>query len=115
MKDYPCPACGFQVFDEPPGSYDICPICGWEDDDVQLRFPGMTGGANKQSLFEYQRSFLRGVPIDVQERKGYRRDPAWRPLNLKECIASEKAPRTGLDYFQAAAEGPYDEYYWRKA
>lgn len=25
----------------PPGSYEICEICSWEDDHVQLRFPAM--------------------------------------------------------------------------
>ena len=35
---YPCPGCGYLVFDEPPGSYEICPICFGEDDLAQLRF-----------------------------------------------------------------------------
>lgn len=51
---FPCPSCGFEVFSEPPGSYEICDLCGWEDDHVQLRFPAMAGGANKLSLAEYQ-------------------------------------------------------------
>jgi len=34
---YPCPCCGYVVFDEPPGSYAIRPICFWEDDLAQLR------------------------------------------------------------------------------
>jgi anaerobic ribonucleoside-triphosphate reductase len=29
---WPCPCCGYQVFTGPPGSYEICPVCGWEDD-----------------------------------------------------------------------------------
>ncbi len=37
--NYPCPCCGYLVFTEPPGSYTICPICFWEDDISQLRFP----------------------------------------------------------------------------
>ena len=41
----PCPSCGHLVFDEEPGSYSICPVCGWEDDLSQLRFV-TTGGAN---------------------------------------------------------------------
>jgi hypothetical protein len=28
---------------------------------------------------------------------------------------SGRCQQTGLDYFQTAAEGPYDKYYWRKA
>lgn len=54
-----CPCCGYVVFDEPPGSYAICPICFWEDDHVQLRFPTLAGGANKVSLIESQLNFAR--------------------------------------------------------
>jgi len=54
---HPCPSCGYDVFGEPPGSYDICPICFWEDDIVQLAFPDLAGGANKCSLIEGQHNF----------------------------------------------------------
>ena len=55
---FPCPACGDLVFDEPPGSYDICGVCGWEDDLVQLRHPCLRGGANQQILWEWQHTVL---------------------------------------------------------
>ncbi|MBR5094456.1 MAG: hydrolase [Oscillospiraceae bacterium] len=32
QKKYPCPVCGSRSLSEPTGSFDICPICGWEDD-----------------------------------------------------------------------------------
>ncbi|WP_374940084.1 CPCC family cysteine-rich protein [Streptomyces finlayi] len=47
---YPCPCCGNRVLDAMPGSYEICPVCFWEDDGVQFRWPTMAGGANKVSL-----------------------------------------------------------------
>ena len=59
MTMYPCPCCSGLVFDEPPGSYSICPICFWEDDQLQLAFPLMAGGANKLSLLQSQEEFLR--------------------------------------------------------
>lgn len=34
------------------GAYEICEICGWEDDPVQSADPNYVGGANKQSLNE---------------------------------------------------------------
>ncbi|MEU0987837.1 CPCC family cysteine-rich protein [Streptomyces sp. NPDC005953] len=37
MSFYPCPCCGRLVHQSPPGSFQICPVCGWEDDLVQLR------------------------------------------------------------------------------
>lgn len=53
---YPCPVCGYLTFAEPPGSYEICPVCGWEDDALQLEFATtLAGGANSLTLFE-QRS-----------------------------------------------------------
>jgi len=57
---YPCPCCGYLVFGDLPGSYGICPICFWEDDLSQLRFP-MTGGANHVTLVDGQRNFI-GAP-----------------------------------------------------
>jgi hypothetical protein len=56
---FPCPCCGYQVFSEPPGSYEICPTCFWEDDHVQLGFPLLGVGANRKSLYESQQEFCR--------------------------------------------------------
>ena len=41
-----CPVCGEYEFED-EHSYDICPVCGWEDDEY---FEG--GGANDMSLEE---------------------------------------------------------------
>jgi len=38
---YPCPCCGHRLLGEMPGSYEICPVCFWEDDGVQFRWPTM--------------------------------------------------------------------------
>lgn len=56
---YPCPCCGYLVFDESPGSYEICPICFWEDDLSQLRFPRMSVGANRVSFLVKETEALR--------------------------------------------------------
>ena len=47
----PCPCCGSFVIEE-PGCYEICDICGWEDDPVQSRNEFYIGGANGISLKE---------------------------------------------------------------
>lgn len=54
---YPCACCGHLVFDGSVGSYEICPVCFWEDDLIQTRWPNYTGGANQLSLIECQRNF----------------------------------------------------------
>jgi hypothetical protein len=55
---WPCPCCGSLTLDEePPGTFGICPVCFWEDDDVQFRDPDHSGGANRVSLSEARRNF----------------------------------------------------------
>ena len=61
MEDrFPCPCCGELTLDEePPGTYDICKECGWEDDNVQFHDPEYRGGANTQSLREARENYAK--------------------------------------------------------
>ena len=45
-----CPCCGEFSLEEPMGSFEICPECGWENDPSQLKDPDLEGGANELSL-----------------------------------------------------------------
>ena len=54
---YPCVCCGYLVLEEGPNSHEICPICWWEDDVSQLRWPTSGGGANRPSLMEAQQYY----------------------------------------------------------
>lgn len=45
---FPCVVCDTETISE-PGEYEICPICGWEDDPSQSEEPGERG-ANDISL-----------------------------------------------------------------
>jgi Cysteine-rich CPCC len=48
---YPCPCCGYLTLDEtPPGTFNICEVCFWEDDNVAFDDPDFAGGANVVSL-----------------------------------------------------------------
>ena len=102
-KEYPCPSCGFLVFSEPPGSYDICGICDWEDDGVQLVDPTYSGGANSDSLATSQNKILKSLPVEIVEHNGFRRDPQWRPLRDEDLRKrSEEEP----DYYWLRNENP---------
>lgn len=46
---YLCPVCGQYTF-ESAGDFDICEVCGWEDDIIQLRNPDEEECANRMSL-----------------------------------------------------------------
>jgi len=53
MVKHHCPCCGHPTLDEqPPGTFAICPECGWEDDPVQAADPDARGGSNRLSLKE---------------------------------------------------------------
>ena len=41
----------------PKGTYEICEICAWEQDDVQESDPNYSGGANHPSLRQAQKNF----------------------------------------------------------
>lgn len=55
-----CPCYGFRTLEEgSPGSFNICPVCRWEDDNLQYENPHYKGGANRESLYQAQRNFLK--------------------------------------------------------
>lgn len=52
MGDWPCPCCGAPTSGG-PGSFDICPVCFWEDDGCA---PGDESGANRGLTVEEGRA-----------------------------------------------------------
>jgi hypothetical protein len=55
---YACPCCGSFTLSE-LGGYEICTICFWEDDPIQVAEPNYSGGANKLSLSESREEWLK--------------------------------------------------------
>lgn len=90
---YPCPCCGYLQFDALPGSYEICEICYWEDDGVQLRWPDRGGGANDPSLIEAQQNFVQYGAMEERFSDNVRspndndiRDTGWRPIQATDSF-----------------------------
>ncbi|MBM0065513.1 CPCC family cysteine-rich protein [Alkalicoccobacillus gibsonii] len=55
---FACLCCGYKTLEkEPPGTYDICEVCYWEDDDYQYAFQNELG-ANRVTIKEAKRNFL---------------------------------------------------------
>ena len=87
-EKFACPCCGYKTYTEKPnGSYDICPVCFWEDDPIQLKKPDSNNGANKVSLKQGQRNFIEfgACTKEVTEyvrkpTKDEQRDNSWKPL-----------------------------------
>lgn len=55
----PCPVCGKTSVEE----YDICEVCDWENDPVQLQRPDLEGGSNQMSLAQARDAYHSGQPI----------------------------------------------------
>lgn len=55
-----CPVCSSSLPAE-PRSWEICRVCGWEDDPVQFDDPSFAGGANGSSLNEARVEWARGI------------------------------------------------------
>ena len=56
---YRCPCCGFYTLPEPAGGkYNICPVCWWEDDPVQMDDEDYEGGANEVSLRQARKNYM---------------------------------------------------------
>lgn len=59
MTRYSCLCCGFRTLTEPPpGTFEICPVCYWEDDNVQAA-DDTALGANDVSLRQAKENFRR--------------------------------------------------------
>lgn len=55
---YKCECCGYYTLpEESIGNYNICPVCFWEDDIVQLEDPNFEGGANEESLNQARKNY----------------------------------------------------------
>jgi hypothetical protein len=53
-----CVCCGLPTL--PADSiFEICPLCGWQDDGVQNNDPDYRGGANELSLNDYRKQWLK--------------------------------------------------------
>jgi hypothetical protein len=103
---YPCPCCGYLVFDE-QGSYAICPVCGWEDNVHQLRWPHSSIGPNGP-LYESQLDYDRLERSGREAYHSYPLDAGWRPIDPER----DDFEPTGV----CEADWPDDSrvlYYWR--
>jgi hypothetical protein len=116
---YPCPCCGYLVFYAEPGSHHLCPICQWEDNLVQLRFPRMSGAANTVSLEIAQKNYRefgaaerRKINLGREPFETECRDEGWRPLDTN--LDNVEEPQRGLDYADSYPETNFTVlYYWR--
>ncbi|MBD3944424.1 CPCC family cysteine-rich protein [Nocardioides ganghwensis] len=88
-EKYTCPCCGHRTLPE-AATYEICPVCLWEDDGVSTDNPQQWGeGPNGISLAEGQARYRQDgrVACDAPPhfcarppREDEPLDPDWRPF-----------------------------------
>lgn len=72
---FACPCCGYLTLaEEPPGSFQMCEVCWWEDDPIQFADPVYEGGANAPSLHQAREHF-RSIGVSDPHLKGHERKP----------------------------------------
>lgn len=99
---FACPCCGYKTFHNPPdGSYNICQVCYWEDDPIQLEDPFYEGGANRISLIQAQKNFMEFGACEKDMLKYVRRpspdeqrDKNWKPF---EEVVKQQPVTINLD------------------
>ncbi len=116
---HPCPACGYYMFSALNEQSEICQICGWHNDLVDLQEMYRPVGPNHVSLEDAQKNFVQigaTEPRFVNEEKFIKhpfvrkptaedvRDPKWRPLDR-----NKDKPREIGDPFGKKLE---ELYYW---
>ncbi|WP_282703690.1 CPCC family cysteine-rich protein [Streptomyces sp. CC219B] len=123
MSDsYPGPRCGPRVLDAMPGSYEICPVCFWEDDAVQFRRPTMSSGANKVPLIETQRNHQNFGACEEHGRRFVRPPaddeplaPARRPIDLPRDSFEDRAAEKRVPWPARSAPCRRLPTLWRRA
>ncbi len=61
-QSYLCPVCGKYTFKK-AGDFDICDVCGWQDDIIQLKHPDEEDCANHMSLNQALQAYAEGREI----------------------------------------------------
>ncbi len=65
---YPCPCCGeLTMHEQRRGSFEICLVCGWEDDRLQWKDENEGQGANRVSLKEARENYKKYGVSDPKE------------------------------------------------
>jgi hypothetical protein len=88
-----CPCCGEKTLTE-LGNFEICEVCGWEDDDIQSDDPDYAAGANHISLNEAKKARAEGKPLQPLMKAAFQgatdpdsslADEYWRRISAKHA------------------------------
>lgn len=97
-ESHTCPVCGKYTF-EKAGQFDICDVCDWEDDLVQLHYPDEENCANSMSLNQAKVAWKNKIGI-MSNSEGKR----------IRCIEKDGCKWTGIvDVYETGFDNADDE------
>ncbi len=108
-----CPSCGYPTING-RGAFDICPLCGWEDDgqDDAERGPSgsprpadVVGGVNSDyALTEARRNFAEYVTMYRPTDRDFERERAQTDVKRRIIAAYDRAVDGEATFAEADAE-----------
>ena len=84
-----CPCCGLKTLDPEDSAFEICPVCFWENDPSQVRYPDETG-ANDISLNEARKNYAE-FGACAERFMDYVRKPLPEEIDSEEEGAGDEA------------------------
>lgn len=78
-RERKCPVCGKFTF-ENADDFEICEVCGWEDDGLQLDDPDLAGGANHFNLNQAREVWKQtesAAAMGIADRRAYKGMPVF--------------------------------------
>lgn len=105
-----CPVCGKTYLYE----YEICPVCGWENDPIQMDKPDLEGGANRMSLNQAITAYKKGEKLNKKKLNEDVIVMASEPLKDYEfediqCLVHKTIETEALVNLYAAV---FNEFFW---
>lgn len=114
-----CPICEKHQFDD---SYEICPVCFWENDDYQYDNPDSMGGANSLSLNDYKKrwnklneimpTLIKKYNVGKTELSHWEYDQLYVPReNIQEFVNALSDQNIGikLSFYNVCQKYNYDD------
>ena len=115
---YTCICCGYKTLYDDTG-YNICVLCGWEDDPLNWDNPRNSGGPNgKDNLYKQQKAIIRhGFPYtwkEFRDEEGYgddfEIDKHWEPFQENYHDIRNNQPKSRHPWLWMLGSFGYKEY-----
>ena len=110
-----CPVCGkTYLYETYLYEYEICPVCGWENDPIQMDKPDLEGGANRMSLNQAITAYKKGEKLKKKKLNEDVIVMASEPLKDYEfediqCLVHKTIETEALVNLYAAV---FNEFFW---